>query len=323
MTPIFRVVAAPLASEAQPCVLTKRNRLGRYERVAGRLLRFLQHVGDNGYDWVFTKPLSAEPEAFVLTDNVPVGREYTGRVYNALAKPRLFREFAELAKHLADAKAFREQAREFANRYGLLGVEGVPINLGGLPGVGELLREWTDAVREVYLAVELWDNLQANDKDALRQRIQWTESGVLYESQSLRVKYEGKELPALRKLISSPLDSPAKWETLHPGGVVLPARWLLQEWVNKALARGINGTLLWTGRAGQGQFELHYQPANLLSAMWCQLAREIAKNESERVCEYCGKALANDARKDKRFCNNKCRAYHSRKQRRSNRAECE
>ncbi len=274
--------------------------------MAGRLLRFLQPVTTSGYQWV------GEGEQ-VLTDGVPVGHAREVRVYNALARAGLFREFAALGRYWTDTPALKEGVVGFANEYGLLGVEPQFIDLKGLMGFGEKLSDWTAAVRDLFLAVELLDNLTAKDTAALRRCIRWTDKGVHYVSSSLTVE----STPAVAALIGADFPG-AGWhkkayDTCTPHGVILPARWLLQEWVNRALEGNVSGVLLWQGGSGQGQFALHYQPASLLAAMWCLLAKEVAANESERVCEYCGKDLPKAARKDKRFCDNVCRALYSRK----------
>lgn len=311
----------------------------------GRLLRYLQQVTSTGYRWVEGEEEEAptpDPAVYErqeaqpakrrvdwLTDGIPFGTACEGFVYNALAKPRLFRDFAALGRYWSDdMDTLREQIRKFANGYGLLGVESHMVSIDGpVAAVAELLEDWGKAIRDLYLAVELWDNIRENKQDALRECIEWHDTlpRVVYVSAGLAFEIEGQKLYARQSLIAderiNSRKERVKWESLQPGGVIRPARWLLQKWVNEALQETLSGVLFWHGKPGEGEFQLHYQPTSLLSAMWCQLAREIAANEHERVCEYehCGKPLENIRRSTKRFCSDSCRTLHDRQRKRQRR----
>jgi hypothetical protein len=289
----------------------------------GRLLRFLQSVTTTGYKWVRAKPLPMSsdqpppPEDLLLTDGIAVGEPRLLRVYNALAKRGLFREFAELWVSLSDTQtdAFRERCRAFANRYGLLGVEqqfftDAADGENGHVYIGEPLRVWTKAVQDMHDAVDLWDrlNIQNQDKrkEALGERIHWTENEVIYRGEyddTLRT-WTRTELIAKEGMSGRFRDA---WDSIPQyHGLVLSARWVLQGWVTKALQQQLNGRLLWTVRPGKGLFQFHFEPANLLACMWCQLASEIA-GEPERLCEHCGKPITDALRTSRRYCSNSCR----------------
>lgn len=284
------------ANDAKTQAFEREKRKRVFGSMPGRLLRFIQSVNAEGYQW-----RQYENDCF-LTDNVPVGVTRTIKTYNALAQPEIVEEFASLAEHLHDTKAFKSAVLRFARKRGLLGI-GKPIVLSGFLGLGESLMDWSREVRQFSCALDLLRCLLRNDKEALKQRIHWTVTGVFYSWNGLEALIADENLSGTQYA--------AIFETLQPGGYVKPARWLLRSWVSQHLKQTIDGVLLWTDSAGEGEFELHFQPSNLLAALWCLLARKTAVNEEERVCYYCGKPLPREARKDKRFCDNVCRARYS------------
>lgn len=286
----------------------------------GRLLRFLQTYTPGKYFWV-----TSMEGKLALTNGVPIGVCTEWCRYNALARPELLRDFVALGQYLPVPTRLQEEIVKFANNYGPLGVEMDFVDLNGRLGWGERYEVWYDGILKVYLAADLWDKIKAargRDLEPLKRCIRWTDAGVNYVSElEVQVRFkdeatgEWKEenAPIMRGIVASEKYNPEIWDKLTPHGVIKAARFLLREWVNEALKRSLDGVLLWGSRTpGEGEFVLHFQPSNLLAAIWCLLAREIAINEPERACKYCGKALSKHARKDKRFCDNRCRALYSR-----------
>jgi hypothetical protein len=232
----------------------------------------------------------------------------TGAEYAPLQRHTgLFREFAATGE-APDA------VLAFANRYGRLGVA---VSLDAPPGsleprvYGETLAEWRAHIRAMREQVELWDMVQRGDVERLARLVRWREAAGPGE-RLLTVYPRGYSEPHSARGGGWP-DEP-----FHPGEVIGPALASLQTNVNVRLRGQVSPQLIHDPE--RGEMGLYLVPANLLGALWLQLAQAVAGDKEHRQCTQCGKwfeVSPGAARPDRVFCSTACRsrAYRGRKER--------
>jgi hypothetical protein len=230
----------------------------------------------------------------------------------------LFRNFAEL-------KPEQEQILAFANQWGTL-TAGELVGLEDKSmGVGERLDLWYVEIRDLSLAVRVWDLINHGDSDGLACYIKWKgSSGVLFQYPADDATLEGgfrgpiPWLPGVTGLedlhdgrwIATRESNEDLLSRFQIGDVIAPAWHQLQHIVNEKLAENVSARLLWN--QSHSNLSLHQAPKNLISSLWLQLARAIEGNRDYQQCEECRNwfevASPDGGRKDKRFCSTACRA---------------
>lgn len=93
-----------------------------------------------------------------------------------------------LFRTLANTRPDREGVCQFASRFGLLGIDAVPVEVpfADRPdvvtvGTGELLTLWQAEIASMREVLELLDLTQRRDTAALATRVRWTDDGVIYQ----------------------------------------------------------------------------------------------------------------------------------------------
>ena len=280
------------------------------------VFEFTWEVPQDGFKWVKANVLEGTPAEmkelsegnsvemkeldFILTDGQPLGAARKLRRYTPLKLyTGLFRTFAETPDNADGILAF-------ANTYGSLGEKRMLIALHHegqlLLGTGEHISLWHKEIFFMRQALELWDAVNDNDLDLLRERIEWVGEGVRYGHGS------GGQW------IASPEFHPERLERFRPGDLAAPALYVVQGIVNKRLQGRISPQLLWD--KDRIKLGLYIVPNSLIGAIWLQFAQAIDGHKEYRRCEECRiwfELSPEVARTSKLYCSNACRVRAYRK----------
>ena len=235
--------------------------------------------------------------------------------------PALFREFA-------DTPCTPEGIKGFVDRWGLLGnaiqqhirfevSNGVISHVGS---IGEPADRWAAAIHDMREAVRVWNLIRNEDEPEL--------------SRYLRRKQREEE-KRWRKLVIAPSETISKsitpgqndkstesWTQLKPRDILTLARDRLRDTVNSRLGRTFSPHLASSYPSDEkpsgGGWDLYFEPACLIDALWFQLALAIRGNIEHRQCAVCAgwfEIATGAGRKDKKYCSVACqmRAYRKRK----------
>ena len=272
------------------------------------LFQFIWQVSEDGYEWrsgpirLFGADVRKhdEPALIELGEN--------SRPYKP--EPDLFLKFASIDPN-SDAEILR-----FANSYGLLG--GGPRWIAPEPGhtgaktkavTGELRSHWQEHLHRMKAAVTLWEAIKAEDSSVLASCIRWrSRDHITYDWPP---SSEWTTPWSTHATIASPGVNPHLLERFQRGDVVKPARYYLQEVVNKSLDELVAPRLLWIA-PDRKKMGLFIVPDTLIGCLWLQLASAIADFRKFRLCEGCGKPMlvapeGSGYRTNRKTCSNACR----------------
>lgn len=208
---------------------------------------------------------------------------------------------------------------QFASSHGLLG-GGPRIGIATSretsvdgPGIkGELRSYWRGHIREMKEAVDLWDDIQAKDETALKNRIQWRSPTLItYEGEERVAPLSGMRFHNSTIIALNTAERrhhPELIERLRPGDLLTPARIHLIQTINEKLRPYVE-----FGLRLADDFK-HVvtinQPVCLVGALWFQIAMAVQDFASFRTCDNCGKwlrVLPGGYRINRRTCNDRCR----------------
>ena len=271
------------------------------------LFQFIWQVAEDGCEWRSgpftpfpTKEKYDEPALIELGEN--------SRPYKP--EPDLFLKFASIDPN-SDAEILR-----FANSYGLLG--GGPRWIAPEPehkGVktkaltGELRSHWQEHLQRMKAAVTLWEAIKAEDSSVLASCIRWrSRDHITYDWPP---SSEWTTPWSTHATIASPRINSHLLGRFERGDVVKPARYYLQEVVNKSLAELVAAQLLWKA-PDRNEMGLYIVPSTLIGCLWLQLGDAIAGFQKFRLCEGCKKPMLVAAegsgyRTNRKTCSNACR----------------
>jgi hypothetical protein len=253
-------------------------------------------VPENGHEWIqapvfgderginrsapFPVGKASEKPVWALTDKLAFGGQYLIRLYAPLTtESGLYRNFACLDS------SDRDSILRFANAYGMLG-KGQPTNVlveyegkSALRRAVETWKTWKDEVIAMRRAVTIQDMLESGDIDGISRFVYWKDERCLYESRSgSRPDYP---------------DLGDSWELIEPvedlfrvGDVLMPARFLVQRWINKQLMGNTGPQLRYDVRTAKQVMQIF--PTTLLSAMWLQFAQAVSGSRKHKNCPVCG-----------------------------------
>jgi hypothetical protein len=276
---------------------------------------FSWDVPQEGFQWVEGYDARHGIRGRWLAVAAPLGADGLVRRYRPLERePALFRTFA-------DMPLTEEAILHFANQYGGLGlVERIRI-VGAeesheIHQRGESFVRWRDEIRDMRLAVMLWDAFEQRDVAAI--------------GQCLRVQPPGERLGRL--IYCDENDPDGVWHSRLDGSASLPihpslaqyvgegdllhaACFFVQALINLALEGRVDPRLLYDAKGDR--LHLLIVPKDLLGAMWLQMARSVEGHKTYRRCRECGTWFELDPdrnRTSKFFCANACRskAYRGR-----------
>ena len=187
----------------------------------------------------------------------------------------------------------------------------------------EGLEFWLQEVIKMREAVRVWRLLEQGDADGLARHIRRSGRGkqlsLVYDSHPDLAEGAQPEPPDLRltEVIVSPGEQPELLARLAAGDVVLPARMLLQRFINRQFDGRLQPAV--APDADSGELQMTLMPANLLTAMWLQLARAVCEHKQYKECSVCGEPFElspETARTNRRFCSIACknRAFRNRQE---------
>jgi hypothetical protein len=229
-----------------------------------------------------------EPAIVLVTDEQQIYRPPDG----------LYLKFAQL-----DPEADSEFLG-FAQSYGLLGAGpklNIPPQAGGTPNVlgeiegepvrGEPRSYWRTHVRDMRVAVNLWDAIK--EEDDLRQSGELTFSsltklGNLIQRSGAGIAYKGG-VDGHPAIIASPDYRPQLHKRLLAADLTIAARTHLQELVNTRLRQLVSWQLMWV--EDLKKLTALVTPNSLIGHMWRQLATAIDGLSSFRNCVFCGQLM--------------------------------
>jgi hypothetical protein len=307
--------------------------------MANEVFDFRWRVPEDGFKWVearvYVNEGGADPRRlrhdsrleekpqWVLSDGVAVGTRYVVRQYNPL------RMFTGLFRTFAAVDPTREAILTFANTYGDLGIARPldvrsPSDHRQLYFVrGETLADWVTEIDAMRQAVAIWDMVRARDVPGLSRHIRWDQGNGgpnwVYDSHP--------ELPPFHVDPRRAVPAGAGRHTdlilpvpdlFKPGDVLMPATFLVQNWINTHLMRRVSPRVVYD--LDRGAQALRFYPESLLGALWLQFAQAIDGDKEYRACRECGKwfEVSLDAfRTNRVFCSDPCKSrdYRRRKDR--------
>ncbi len=282
--------------------------------------------------------------------DIPSGQDYEPLV----ERPALFREFADLEIKLGSICTF-------ANKRGSLGgdraVEVAPIDSDGqfaessYPVWGEILGAWADDIRDMRIAVGIWDLIQGGGADEIDRHIDWRDPENIYWEISLDVESASDDeldesLESDERLLAywrDVVEGRAPWDKLEfelPRDVIgnycvagsnhfperlnslkdrnprLAARYVLHDLIDRGLKSRVSPTMHVPEQ--QIASEISFKPNGLIGALWLQFALAVDGNTEFDRCTQCSEWFElgpGSGRPDKRYCSDACRmrAYRKRK----------
>jgi hypothetical protein len=192
-----------------------------------------------------------------------VGLFELSRRYPLFDEPNILRDFANLSPTA-------EAILQFANRYGALDADMVPLYYpGGKPDnmlwVGESLRLWIKEIRKMKRLVTLWDMIKGCQIEALREHIIWKldPMDVLFVWQDP----DGRTKATIAS--DNKLFSQWRW-----GEVVRPALYYLCTEINKQMQGHIGPALL-----PSSEMEMYMVPDGFHAALYVLLAMEVREHQ--------------------------------------------
>ena len=275
----------------------------------------LENASNEAYKKNFYQSGMIKRQWLIAESNFPLPRTY--RRYNPLQESALFITFANL-------KPQPEEILEFANQYGLLGEE--KRIYGTRFSQGETLGFWEGQIQAMKKAWDLWNRTEQEDMEGLARHIHWFKDsdgrdGVAYTAQLL-----GKEVAAAvskvgfkraadkfsAEIIASAFYQSHRLEMMHPGDVIVPAKYYVQKVINKHLEKRVSPKILWDVRRQPVKLRLFHMPESLIGALWLQFAQAVHGDKKFYYCDQCGSAFELDprigAKRGRKFCSNACRS---------------
>lgn len=281
--------------------------------MADERIDFWWDVASEGYRWVKAKALGKANEEWFLTTGTPVGPiGYMRRRYQPIEEsPGLFRIFADL-------DPTKESILAFASQYGHLtrdrsnarpGMEcfsaqieiELPSSGESVTAEGESLAFWSDEIRSIKQAIQVWDAVRAMDAQVLSDYIGWADDGVYYH---------GEE----PEPVSTQSFHPEFLQWLRRGDLFEPAILRLAGRLNSRLECGTPARFRWVPQE-PGHLHLFYIPGSLIEAVWLQFALAVDRSKDYRKCIQCGtwfELSPDKARSNRLFCSGACKSRNYR-----------
>jgi len=279
------------------------------------LEQFVWECPDAGYAWRDASDAERREKGRFLTEAAPGEGDRILQYAPLHQYPLLYKTFAQ-------TEPVEERFRQFADKYGHLGIDVFLSDAGPLRS-GEPFKLWVHHHRRIKAIADLLDAIQNRDATALRGWIEVRINDALYnrddetERQFAVIAADragGLTLRAWLMLWAAEAKS-------TDGRVLRYAKGWAQKVINDALTgQGRNEPSLVTARVllnhERNDLSLHIVPRTLLGAMWLQCARVLTVNPNFRQCNDCLEwfELSPDARrKNTKYCSARCRVAAYRK----------
>jgi len=284
----------------------------------GLPLQFDATLPGNGYEWKETtgvisrKPVETRRRRFLTS--APDGEGHQ-RLLSSDSDASLFRQFADLQPN-------EEAVRDFANDYGLLGVNQVDIvssRRGDEPGhryqKGEDLDTWSSEIGELSHLLQLSDRLRVGD-DAWIGSFLHEDLGIEGLPEPVKLVYTPPPSRSLSEVIvASESMRPQLLSDFRRGEWAPAALYALCELVSQKLKEHPVELSLRPGR-GRHKTEEVLTTKNMASFMWLQFEAAVDGEKEYRQCEQCRKwyEVSAEVREGAKYCRTACRTKaHRRK----------
>jgi hypothetical protein len=252
-----------------------------------------------------------------------------------LEGPELFRRLAEISHpddrpDWGEVPAWEARVQRFADTFGALGVDTLVRLPDGRLARGESLATWHRESYRMRLALEVWDALMADDREALGRCVTETAatdwrtsvftpddpwSSAMFDSPVQLVRDELATKLWWAGWSTDPADRRVEW----PTDAVQWAFIHLQQWVNQSLESFTSVRMQRRPSSPEkAPFQLAVIPKHLLGACWLQFARAVEGELRYERCAECGtwfRVKPKGNRPTTRFCRDYCRVKANRRPR--------
>jgi hypothetical protein len=225
-----------------------------------------------------------------------------GKIAPTFQPPGLFRRFAKLS-------LTRDAIGDFANKYGFLGSDPIPLHYPSGTHhaenklkLGEPLLFWKEEIERMCLLVNLWDCVLDTERKgsagALARHIVWNHPG---ETKIVRLvlKYEsGGNILFLRTIVDERIE-PGREMLKHwrHNDLINPARYYLNEQIDTQLEGHISPHL--------STDDVYMKLDCLLAALYLSFKWEVLGKKLSMQCPQC-EHFFSPTRKNQKYCNPKC-----------------
>jgi len=280
-------------------------------------------VVEEGYE--FDSSLKITPGFYELPGRIDqqppwlIPRSNSGWMYSPLSIHTLHRDFAKLGN---DQNAILQ----FANKYGLLGTQRVPLApaSGGKLVFGESLERWQEEIGNLARTLAIWDAVNSQSEEKLEGFISWSKDcvdlSVWWDLQNGRYRLLPGNRYSTPKDFEDSLPTGTLWGKLSEilakrkpeiapnlldewshGDVFAPALYYVCKEINARLRLHTYPQVLPLRRS-----EIYIVPANLLTGMWLLFMWEISGKTKLLLCPGCG-LWAEQRHKRQKYCSRACR----------------
>lgn len=241
---------------------------------------------------------------------------------------------------------------DFANRYGLLGLNGlddreasreyeqVRGQRGSELPCQERLEGWMEEIEKLKWNVQLWDSIKKSDTSRFRQLIVRARTQLIAFDAAEKAAREGSHLPTPRRFLPHSLVLASLFRNrslpLTNAATAIERNKVTSELALAIVLAAINETLqagitrkrdthvsiavtaapIGAVERRTSAFDLQAIPRSLLGAIWLQFAAAVAEEKHYRRCAMCRTYFELGAgvnRSDRKFCSDACRSKNYRK----------
>jgi hypothetical protein len=247
------------------------------------------------------------PSQWVLTDWLGDGSPSAYEMYRPLERETgLYKRFLEIDS------SDRGSILEFADEYGSLGVNALAARPATLDDANrncvfvETWETWKEEIENMRRTVTHWKMVESKDSNGLSR----------YFTENARGTWLYKSDAGGFQRVQEPVQG-----LFAPGNVLIPAGFLVQDWVNQQLRQSTYPQVLYD--VERGSRILQIVPRSLLGAMWLQFAQTIDGKRSHKPCKECStwfEVSTEDTGKrvNREFCSDPCKSKNYRRRK----AEC-
>jgi hypothetical protein len=208
-----------------------------------------------------------------------------------LRRYRPLAQYPDLYRRVAKTPITKNGVLAFANRFGLL---------TSLEPDREPWQTWVNHLRWMQHLVEIWDLVVQDDRDALSQLVHWDGDQVQFLAQGASQELQPLTSPFpkaadpesakwfQRAAVGLPQRIPAALQDLiRAGDLGGPVLWYLQEHLDQALRGRVRYRMTWDRDSRWPA--LQPMPADLITAIYLQLALAITEPRKHYRCQACGR----------------------------------
>lgn len=247
---------------------------------------------------------SSPIESFLIrSEGKELQIEYSPETEN----PLMYRKFAATNRDT-------ESVKEFAKRYGMLGIERecqVAVADQTKVIIGEPIRSWFKSMDDIASAIQLWDTSVKNDLTKLEEQIQWHQSkGDALLMHHWNSTYSDQVISSIiaDSRVDAPLVISLKKQTIQE-----QAQFIVTQKINQYFDRHTSAKVSADHSTASKTPKVKVTPKNLLGWLWLQLAQEVTRETVYFECLNCGKSILKKVTRGQpsKTCSASCRVQIS------------